>query len=117
MLVVLYLVFSSSPMRVQAVSFAILALAFLAPVLVATHIQSWLFRLVVCALFAVAAMLLWDATAHLVIAKVEPFSILRYTPFVYIIGLAALVLLSYTVAWLGAPPNNSFKRTAAPKYE
>ena len=116
-LVVLHLAFSSSSIRVQAVSFAILALAFLAPALVATHIQSWLYRLVVCAFFAVAAMLLWDATAHLLIAKAEPFFILRETPVIYIIGLAGLVLLSYSVAWLGEPPNHSFKRTAASKYE
>ena len=112
-LVASHLSLSNSPVRVHVVSSAILALAYLVPALISAHSQSWLRRLSICAIFAIAGMFLWDACAYMIIAKAEPFFVLRGTPVLYLIGLMALVCLSFVAAWLASPLNAQHKRPAS----
>lgn len=102
-----YLMFSNAPVRVHALSLLVLFLALLVPALAASFVQSRSRRLAVCSAFALMALLLWDASAQMVIVKAAAFSILLGAPYLYLGGLLVLTLLSYTVAWLAAPPDTS----------
>ncbi len=64
----------------------------------------------VCAGCAIAAMLAWDATAHLVIVKAEPFFILQGNSWLYLLGCLVLSAMSFAASWVAAP-NKAFKRT------
>jgi hypothetical protein len=107
-----YLILSGAPARVHVLSLATLAVAFLVPSIWATHFSHRAPRLAICGLFAIAAMLLWDASAHFVIVKAEPFSILLSNAWLYLAGLIALALLSFGVSWAAMPPNSAVKRDA-----
>ena len=106
-----HLLVSGAPLRVHVLSIVILALAFLVPSIWAAHLSQLKARLIVCATCALGAMLAWDATAHLVITKAEPFFILRGSSWLYVVGCLVLVAASFSASWLASPPNKAFKRT------
>lgn len=99
---VLYILSSGAPLRVHAVSLAVLAVGFLVPSLWGAQLSSQKIRGLVCILFAAVAMLIWDGTAHFVIVKAEPFSILRDTPWAYLLGIFILVVASFAAGLAGA---------------
>ena len=111
MLAAIYGASSGAPDTMHALPLALLALAFLVPAIWAAQMQSLRSRTLVSASCALLAMLSWDLTAHLVIAKAEPLGILLGAPLAYALGLVALTLVNLVAAHLGAPPNNSSKPT------
>lgn len=100
----LYLGGSGAPLRVQWLSLAVLAIAVLIPSLWAAHVARPRHRLAISGSFSLIALLLWDATAHAVIAKVDAFSMLSGAAWVYAVGGIALTLASFGIAWASAPP-------------
>ena len=106
-----HLLVSGAPLRVHVLSILVLALAFLAPSIWAAHLSQLQARLMVCTACALGAMLTWDATAYIVIAKAEPFFILRSSSWLYVVGCLVLVAASFGASWLASPPNKAFKRT------
>ena len=110
-LAALYLAASGGPARVHILSLSVLVLAILVPAIWAAHLGSLKARSILCGAFALAAMLAWDLSAHLLIAKAEPLSILRGVPLAYALGLIVLSSISLVAAYLGAPPNKSSKPT------
>jgi hypothetical protein len=112
LLTMVYLSLSGAPLRVHVLSLSVLALAFLVPSIWAAHVLHRAAWLAICCMFAIAAMVFWDASAHLVIVKAEPFFILRSNGWLYLIGSVILVSLSFGVAWAACPPNPAVKRDA-----
>lgn len=108
-----YLVQSGAPLRVHALSLAIFAVAILIPSVWATQFRRSRGRLIVCSLCALVGMLAWDTTAHLVIAKVAQLSILTSTPWLYALGLIALVAISFFTAWVASPPDQAYQPTSS----
>ena len=86
----LYLLQSGAPLRVQLLSVACLVGAFWLPAVVAADLKGLRRCAVPCIGLVVAGMLMWDALSGLVIAKVEPFEILRSTPWAYVLGLLCI---------------------------
>lgn len=107
-----YLSLSGAPLRVHGLSLSLLALAFLVPSVWAAHVSHRASRLIICCMFAIAAIVFWDASARLVIVKAEPFFILHSNGWLYPIGSVILVSLSFGVAWAACPPNPAVKRDA-----
>ncbi|WP_139250226.1 hypothetical protein [Hydrocarboniphaga daqingensis] len=105
---------SGAPIRVHTLSLAVLAVAFLIPSVWSAHIGRSRGRLVVCGLCAFFGMLAWDATAHLVIAKAEQFSILLSTPWLYALGWFPIVVITFSTAWVASPPNPALQPTSSP---
>ena len=108
-----YLGLSNAPVRVHALSLAVLVVAFLVPSIWSTYLHSWRKRVIVSSIFALLAILAWDATAHLVITKAEPFSILFQSGWPYLVGVLVLVSLSFCISWAVLPPNNRLQATSA----
>lgn len=102
-LVALMVLGSDAPWSVHALAAICLALALLVPAWLAAGIASWWRRLAVCVGFSIAAMLLWDAAAHQVIKKAEPFRILQDEPTAFLIATLLLSTGSGFTAWLATP--------------
>ena len=112
LLTMVYLSLSGAPLRVHVLSLSVLAVALLVPSVWAAHVSHRASRLVICCIFAIAAMLFWDASAHFVIVKAEPFFILLNNGWFYLIGSVILVSLSFGVTWAACPPNPAVKQDA-----
>jgi len=110
-LMLAYLWQSDAPFSVHILSLTIFAVAFLLPALWAARVANDRNRLVICGGCALSAMVAWDATAHLVIAKAEFFSTFLNTTFAYLVNGTLLAMLSFFVAWLASPLKPSFKAT------
>ncbi len=84
----LYLLLSGAPFRVHVLSLALLFLAFPVSTWVCSIVTSPLKRAGLSLLCAMVCFLVWDATAHFVIAKAEFLEIIRNRPWAYpVVGL------------------------------
>lgn len=97
-----HLVTSAAPMRVHALTLAVLALALPVPALIASGLRSRAQRVSTCIVFGAAAMVVWDGCAYLVIAKPEPFSILRSAPLAYVFGIGSSAVMSWLIAFFAS---------------
>jgi hypothetical protein len=93
-----------APLRVHGLGVICLALAFLVPAVLAARTSSRRRRFALCFGLAAAGILVWDASARLVIVKAEPFRILLEFPTTYLAGGLLLALISYGMAWVIRPP-------------
>ena len=94
---------SAAPMRVHILALIVLALAILAPSLWSTTRIHAIDRLKICAGCAFVGIGVWDATAHMVISKAEPFFVLREAWFMYPVVIGALTATSFGLSWLAQP--------------
>jgi len=108
-----YLTMSDAPFGIHVLSLTALAITLLVPSIWASGMPDVVSRLATCGLCAVVAMLFWDASAHLFIAKAEPFSMLLRDTWLYLVGPVLMSPLSFGAAWVAAPPDPAPRQDAS----
>lgn len=105
-----YLTLSQASPAVDWLSVTALVVGMLVPSIWSAHLCGHRDRVMVCAAFALASILLWDGLAHYVVQKLEPFSMLRNDPWVYVLGGVALSLWTFAIGWVGSLPANPARK-------
>ncbi len=102
-----FLANSGAPARVRLLALAALTVSLLIPSIWSTTRRDAIDRLKVCIGCAVMGIVFWDATAHLVISKAEPFFVLRDAWVMYPACIVSAAAISFCVSYLACPPGRA----------